>query len=54
MTKQRLVLKVREAVKWYVLKRLGLLTGHEQRSANEQQIVLADTLPNGARQRRKL
>ena len=47
--KQRLVLKVREAVKWYVLKRLGLVPGHEQRPAQEQQIVLTETLPEAGR-----
>lgn len=38
--KQRLLLKVREAVLFYVRRRFGLTDGHEQRPAQEQHIVL--------------
>lgn len=37
---QRLRLKVREAVLFYVRRRFGLVEGHEQRPAQEQHIVL--------------
>jgi predicted DNA-binding transcriptional regulator YafY len=38
--RQRLRLKVRQAVLFYVRRRFGLTDGHEQRPPNEQQIVL--------------
>jgi predicted DNA-binding transcriptional regulator YafY len=38
--KQRLRLKVREAVLFYVRRRFGLTEGHEKRPAQEQHIVL--------------
>lgn len=38
--KQRLLLKVREAVLFYVRRRFGLTDGHERRPAHEQHIVL--------------
>ncbi|HEX5326396.1 MAG TPA: WYL domain-containing protein [Acetobacteraceae bacterium] len=38
--KQRLRLKVREAVLFYVRRRFGLVEGHERRPAQEQHIVL--------------
>lgn len=38
--KQRLLLKVREAVIFYVRRRFGLTDGHERRPAQEQHIVL--------------
>jgi predicted DNA-binding transcriptional regulator YafY len=38
--KQRLLLKVREAVLFYVRRRFGLTDGHENRTAQEQHIVL--------------
>lgn len=38
--RQRLLLKVREAVLFYVRRRFGLTEGHEQRPAQEQHIVL--------------
>jgi predicted DNA-binding transcriptional regulator YafY len=41
--KQRLVLRVREAVRFYICKRFGLTDGHEQRAPNEQHIVLVRT-----------
>jgi predicted DNA-binding transcriptional regulator YafY len=43
-TRQRLRLQVREAVLFYVRRRFGLTTGHEQRPAQEQHIVLAGTI----------
>jgi predicted DNA-binding transcriptional regulator YafY len=39
-TKQRLLLKVRDAVLFYVRRRFGLTEGHEHRPAQEQHIVL--------------
>ena len=39
--RQRLHLKVRQAVLFYVRRRFGLTEGHEQRPAQEQHIVLA-------------
>jgi predicted DNA-binding transcriptional regulator YafY len=39
-TKQRLLLTVREAVLYYVLRRFGLTDGHQKRPAQEQHIVL--------------
>ena len=41
--KQRLLLKVREAVLFYVRRRFGLTDGHEKRPAQEQHIVLLRT-----------
>jgi predicted DNA-binding transcriptional regulator YafY len=41
--KQRLLLKVREAVLFYVRRRFGLTDGHERRPAQEQHIVLLRT-----------
>jgi len=38
--KQRLMLRVREAVLFYVRRRFGLTEGHEKRPAREQHIVL--------------
>ena len=38
--RQRLHLKVRDAVLFYVRRRFGLTEGHEKRSAQEQHIVL--------------
>jgi len=38
--KQRLLLKVREAVLFYVRRRFGLTEGHEQRPAQEQHVIL--------------
>jgi len=42
--KQRLLVPVREAVLFYVRRRLGLTDGHEQRPAREQHIVLVRTI----------
>ena len=38
--KQRLLLRVREAVLFYLRRRFGLVEGHEKRPAQEQHIVL--------------
>ncbi|HTW27830.1 MAG TPA: WYL domain-containing protein, partial [Acetobacteraceae bacterium] len=38
--RQRLLLRVREAVLFYVRRRFGLTDGHEQRPAQEQHVVL--------------
>ncbi|HVC61687.1 MAG TPA: WYL domain-containing protein [Acetobacteraceae bacterium] len=41
--RQRLLLKVREAVLFYVRRRFGLTDGHEKRPAREQHVVLLRT-----------
>jgi predicted DNA-binding transcriptional regulator YafY len=41
----RLTLTCREAVVYYVKRRLGLTAGHEQRSPKDQHVVLADATP---------
>jgi len=41
--RHRLVLQVREAVLFYVRRRLGLTDGHEERPSREQHIVLVRT-----------
>lgn len=45
MMNGKLDLKVREAVTFYVRRRLGLVDGHEQRPAHEQHIVLVSNVP---------
>jgi hypothetical protein len=40
MVGERLILRPRAAVLYYVRRRLGLVEGHEQRPPNDQQIVL--------------
>lgn len=45
MTDGKLDLTVREAVTFYVKRRLGLVDGHEQRAPREQHIVLQSEIP---------
>jgi hypothetical protein len=45
MVDGRLVLRVRQAVAFYVKRRLGLIPGHERLAPNDQQIVLLDERP---------
>jgi hypothetical protein len=45
MVDAQLVLRVRQAVAFYVKRRLGLVPGHESLAANDQQIVLLDEPP---------
>ncbi len=42
MIQERLLLPIRQAVVYYVKRRLGLLPGHERLAPNDQQIVLID------------